>query len=294
MLGILLAGGIGSRLYPATFAVSKQLLPVFDKPMIYYPLSTLMLAGIRNFLVISTPSDLPRFRALLGDGKQLGIQISYEAQERPEGIAQAFLIAEPYIQKQRVALILGDNIFYGHDLVKVLQSKVREDNGPTIFGYHVKDPSRYGVAVFDEKNKVIDIEEKPMQPKSNYAIPGLYFYDYDVAEIARSLSFSDRGELEITDINRAYLQEGRLNIEILGRGFAWLDTGTFEALSSASSFVQSIQERQGVKIACIEEVAYRMGYIDEKQLRSLAKGYSNEYGEYLKSFLEDCAFSIPS
>ncbi len=282
MKGIILAGGNGTRLYPATIALCKQLLPIYDKPMIYYPLSILMQAGIREILIISTPNDLPRFERLFGDGSQLGLHFSYEVQEKPEGLAQAFLLGADFIGGAPVALILGDNLFYGQDLPAILQEGVQLQSGALIFGYQVKDPNRYGVVHFDQGMRVLGIEEKPKQPKSPYAIPGLYFYGPEVVEKARNLRPSARGELEITDINRMYLEEGKLHLRLLSRGHAWLDTGTFDALHKASSFVQTIQERQGIKIGCIEEIAYQMGYISREKLFLLAAKYSNnEYGEYL-------------
>jgi glucose-1-phosphate thymidylyltransferase len=282
MKGIILAGGSGSRLFPITRGISKQLLPVYDKPMIYYPLSVLMLAGIREILVISTPEDLPIFKKILKDGSQLGLAFSYIEQSRPEGLAQAFIIGEKFIGSDRVGLILGDNIFYGPNLSKILQNAVQLQKGGLIFGYLVKDPERYGVVDFDSSGKVFSIEEKPQKPKSNYAVPGLYFYDNDVIEIAKGLKPSDRGELEITDVNMTYLRRGELRVELLGRGYAWLDTGTHEALQQAASYVQAIQERQGLKIACIEELAYRMGYITKDQLENLATELTqNDYGQYL-------------
>jgi glucose-1-phosphate thymidylyltransferase len=282
MKGIILAGGSGTRLYPLTLGVSKQLLPVYDKPMIYYPLSVLMLAGIQSILIISTPSDLPVFRRLLGDGAQLGVHFTYAEQPRPEGLAQAFIIGREFIDRDTVCLILGDNIFYGPGLSGILRRAVELTQGGLIFGYPVRDPERYGVVEFDGRNRVIGIEEKPKQPKSAYAVPGLYFYDNDVVRIAADLKPSARGELEITEVNLAYLQRGDLRVEPLGRGFAWLDTGTHEALQQAASYVQAIQERQGLKISCIEEIAYRLGYIDRSQLLALAANYSkNDYGRYL-------------
>ena len=283
MKGIILAGGSGTRLYPATVAISKQLLPIYDKPMIYYPLSVLMLAGIREILIISTPADTPRFQQLFGNGSRLGLEISYAVQGQPSGIAQAFLIGESFINKSPVALILGDNIFYGHDLPQLLCNAVALESGGLIFGYHVKDPQRYGVVAFDQEMHVIDLEEKPKIPKSSYAVPGLYFYDSNVVDVAKNIQPSSRGELEITDINRFYLAQSRLKVQLLGRGYAWLDTGTFDAFQKASTFVQTIQDRQGIKIACIEEIAYRLGYIESFQLLELSLSFkNNEYGEYLK------------
>lgn len=280
--GIILAGGAGTRLYPITKVVSKQLLPVYDKPMIYYPLSVLMLAGIRDILLISTPKDLPRFKWLLGDGSQWGIRFSYAEQPRPEGLAQAFLIGQEFIGNHKVCLILGDNIFYGHGFQKILAKAVQLDKGGLIFGYLVSDPERYGIVEFDDAGKAISIEEKPAVPKSRYAIPGLYFYDNDVIAIASQLKPSARGELEITDINKAYLKRQDLRVEVLGRGFAWLDTGTHDSLIEASSFIETIEKRQGLKISCVEEVAYRMGYIDAEQVRRLAEPMKNNgYGQYL-------------
>jgi glucose-1-phosphate thymidylyltransferase len=288
MKGILLAGGSGSRLFPITRGVSKQLLPVYDKPMIYYPLSVLMLAGIREILVISTPQDLPIFKRILQDGTQLGLAFSFKEQPRPEGLAQAFIIGEEFIGSDTVGLILGDNIFYGPSLSKILQNAVKLKEGGLIFGYLVKDPERYGVVDFDNSGKVIGIEEKPKKPKSNYAVPGLYFYDNKVIEIAKSLKPSERGELEITDVNMAYLRQKKLNVELLGRGYAWLDTGTHEALQQAASYVQAIQERQGLKIACLEELAYRLGYITRDQLVNLAEDMmQNDYGRYLLEIAND-------
>ena len=282
MKGIILAGGTGTRLHPVTRAVSKQLLPVYDKPMIYYPLSTLMLAGIREILVISTPHDLPRFQELLQDGRQLGLQFSYAEQATPSGVAQAFVIGRDFIGRDPVGLVLGDNIFYGDRLGTVLRRAVQQRGAATIFGYSVVDPERYGVAEFDESGQVIDLVEKPSAPRSNWAVTGLYFYDNDVVDIAASLAPSARGEYEITDVNREYLRQGRLQIERLGRGMAWLDTGTHEALLDASQFIQVIERRQGLKISCIEEIAYRMGYIDAAQVARLAQPMRKSgYGEYL-------------
>jgi glucose-1-phosphate thymidylyltransferase len=286
--GIILAGGAGTRLYPITQAVSKQLLPVYDKPMIYYPLSVLMLAGIRDILVISTPEDRSKFEALLGDGSQLGLRISYAAQPRPEGLAQAFIIGKDFIGNGNACLILGDNIFYGHGLPEILQRAVKLDKGGLIFGYWVKDPQRYGVVDFDKTGKVLSVEEKPKKPKSNYAVPGLYFFDNDVVEIASGLKPSARGELEIADVIKAYLMRGDLEVELLGRGFAWLDTGTHDSLLEACAFIETIEKRQGLKVACIEEIAYHMGYIDAEQVRRLAKPLEkNEYGEYLRRMAEE-------
>jgi glucose-1-phosphate thymidylyltransferase len=291
MKGIVLAGGSGTRLYPATVALCKQLLPIYDKPMIYYPLSVLMLAGLREILIISTPEDVPRFEKLFGDGSQLGIHLSYAVQPNPAGLAQAFLIAAPFLKGEATALILGDNIFYGNDLPALLQEGVSLTSGGLIFGYRVKDPQRYGVVEFDAEMNVLGIEEKPLDPKSSYAVPGLYFYGPDVVEIAASLKPSPRGELEITDVNRIYLEQKRLTVRLLGRGHAWLDTGTFDAFHKASAFVQTIQERQGIKISCIEEIAYRKGYIDRSQLLAMAEKFAkNEYGEYLRQIAGEVEF----
>jgi glucose-1-phosphate thymidylyltransferase len=282
MKGILLAGGAGTRLHPLTLVVSKQLMPIYNKPMIYYPLSTLMLAGIREVLVISTPQDLPRFQALLGDGAHLGMCFRYSEQPRPEGLAQAFVIGAPFIGDDSAALILGDNLFHGEGLAALLQPIARDPSGATIFGYYVRDPERYGVVQFDDEGRVVGIEEKPTSPRSHYAVPGMYFYDNSVVEIARSLRPSARGEFEITDVNLAYLRDGRLNVRIMGRGFAWLDTGTYHSLLQASHFIEAVEERQGLKVGSIEEVAFRMGYIDAKQLARLAEPYQrNDYGRYL-------------
>ncbi len=285
MKGIILAGGSGTRLYPITKGISKQLAPIYDKPMIYYPLSILMLSGIREVLIISTPKDLPRFRELLGDGKDIGMEFSYKEQPSPDGLAQAFLLGEEFIGDDDVCLVLGDNIFYGHGITKLLAASVKnakEENAATVFGYYVKDPERYGVAEFDSEGNVISIEEKPKEPKSNYAVVGLYFYPNDVVKKAKLVKPSDRGELEITTLNQLYLEEKRLKVELMGRGYAWLDTGTHESLLEASNFIQTIENRQGLKVACIEEIAFEMGYISKEKLLELAKPLSkNQYGQYL-------------
>jgi glucose-1-phosphate thymidylyltransferase len=286
MKGIILAGGSGTRLHPLTLAVSKQLMPIYNKPMVYYPLSVLMLAGIREILIISTPHDLPQFERLLGTGEQIGCKFSYAVQEVPNGLAQAFVIGEKFIGNDKVALILGDNIFYGHGLERTLKEN-NDPSGGVVFAYHVSDPERYGVVEFDKEMKAISIEEKPKQPKSNYAVPGLYFYDNSVVEVAKNLKPSARGEYEITDVNKYYLQEGKLKVGLLGRGTAWLDTGTFASLMQASQYVQVIEERQGLAIGCIEEVAYRSGFIDAAQLRKIAEPLQKSgYGEYLMKLIK--------
>jgi len=287
MKGILLAGGKAKRLYPITKGICKQMLPVYDKPMIYYPLSVLMLAGIRDILVISTPKDISRFQDLLGSGRNLGIKLSYAIQPEPKGIAQSFIIAEDFIGKEKVCLILGDNIFYGYNLSQLLKESAELNNGAIIFGYHVKDPARYGVLEFDKNCKVISIEEKPKTPKSNWVAAGLYFYDNKVVNFAKKVKPSARGELEITSVNNEYIKSGKLKVKFLGRGHAWLDTGTYESLIDAAIFIKTMEDRQGLKIGCIEEVAYRMGYINKKQLLKTASALPTSYGQYLKDLLKD-------
>ena len=291
MKAIILAGGAGTRLHPLTLTISKQLLPMYDKPMIYYPLSTLMLAGIRDVLLISTPQDLPHFEALLGDGSRLGMRLRFAEQPRPEGLAQAFVIGADFVGNDHVALILGDNLFYGHGLAQTLQHATRRcRTGATIFGYYVAAPQRYGVVQFDPTGRVLDLEEKPSEPKSNFAVPGLYFYDNQVVDIARNLRPSPRGELEITDVNRAYLARDMLQVELLGRGTAWLDTGTHQSLLQAANFIEAVEQRQGLKIGCIEEVAYRMGFIDRAQLRALGRSLrKSDYGAYLLRMADEAA-----
>jgi len=287
MKGIILAGGSGTRLYPVTKSISKQIVPIYDKPMIYYPLSVLMLAGIKDILVISTPEDLPVFKDLLGDGSDIGLNLEYQVQEKPRGLADAFIVGEEFIGDDNVALILGDNVFYGQSFTKILERAASLEKGATIFGYYVKDPTSFGVVEFDDNGKVLSLEEKPDEPKSNYAVPGLYFYDNTVVEKAKNLEPSDRGELEITDLNRLYLEEGNLMVEHFGRGMAWLDTGTHDGLLEASNFVEAIQKRQGLYISCIEEIAYRLGYIDSEQLKELAEPLmKTNYGKYLYDISE--------
>jgi glucose-1-phosphate thymidylyltransferase len=286
--GIILAGGSGTRLYPVTQSISKQLLPVYDKPMIYYPLSTLMLAGIQDILIISTPDDTPRFESLLGDGGQWGLNISYKVQPSPDGLAQAFILGDTFVGNDLSALVLGDNIFYGHDFNELLSNAMIRSDGATVFAYHVHDPERYGVAEFDNTNKVISLEEKPKHPKSNYAVTGLYFYDKDVVAMAKSLRPSPRGELEITDLNRLYLEKEKLNVEIMGRGYAWLDTGTHDSLLEASQFIATLENRQGLKVSCPEEISFRQGWINANQLEKLAVPLSkNGYGHYLQRILKE-------
>ena len=288
MKGIILSGGSGTRLYPLTKIISKQLLPLYDKPMIYYPLSVLMLSGIRDILIISTPKDIHLYKELLGNGKQIGLNFSYDIQDKPRGLADAFIVGEDFIGKDKVALILGDNIFYGQEFIEKLRRAVNRMDGATIFGYYINDPTQFGVVEFDEQRNVISLEEKPKHPKSNYAIPGLYFYDNEVISIAKKIKPSDRGELEITAVNNEYLKRGKLKVELLGRGMAWLDTGTFSSLQKAGNFVETIQTRQGLYLACIEEIAYRKGYIDKEQLLKLAEPLKKtDYGRYLISIAEE-------
>jgi glucose-1-phosphate thymidylyltransferase len=287
MKGIVLAGGKATRLYPITKGVCKQMLPIYDKPMVYYPLSVLMLAGIKDIMIISTPKDLPRFEDLLGDGRDLGLHLIYKVQEKPSGIAQSFLLAEDFIRHDSVSLILGDNIFYGHDMTGILTKAARLKDGAIVLSYYVRDPERYGVVEFDKKYKVKSIVEKPKVPKSNYAVTGLYFYDNKVVDIAKKIKPSTRGELEITDVNNAYLKAGKLSVIPMGRGYAWLDTGTYESLIEASMFIKTVEDRQGLKVGCIEEIAYRKGYIDKGQLRKLSEGIKTSYGEYLKDILKE-------